>query len=547
MSLQKDSNEYVLCGGEDISALVVDLGFSTSKIGHNQEDTPRIFLNSICGEQIDNNENINESQKEKLKFPLNICNRSENVKIKPLFYKNKISNETMLNSDVFEKIIEYAIEGTVIKRVFECNDEIIEPIKSGGLNLKLDEHPILLSESNIHNNKIREEITEILFEKYNIPAIYFAKKAKLTSFSLGRSNSLVVDIGFSSLDINPVYEGYVLQKNSFEYDVGGDYLDRLIYENLKADNINVVPYFCYNGIPPNSSISSISSSSSNNNNNSSSNNSSSNISSSNISNYQDIFKNIHNSYKEEAILDIIRYMKETVCRVRIDTNKNYDNNTRHVKDNMSDEHATDYASSSYPNGNNPITVENSYGSHNNSYANNGYANNGYANNGYANNGYVNNSCVNNNNNETELKDETFDLPDGTKINIDKYKYDIAEHFFKNIPNKNNYKGLPQAIINCILSTDVDIRKDLLQSIIVTGGSSLFSGLVERLYNSLKEKECFTQFVKIKILNTTMVVELKYSSWIGGSILASLGTFQQLWVSKEEYSDAGHGLIVDRCF
>ncbi|VWU50523.1 actin-related protein, putative [Hepatocystis sp. ex Piliocolobus tephrosceles] len=512
MSLQKDSNEFVLCGGEDISALVVDLGFNSSKIGHNQEDTPRIFLNSICGEEIINNENINENLKNKLKFPLNICNRSENVKIKPLFYKNNISHEVILNSDVFEKIIEYSIEGTVSKRVFECNDEIIEPIKTGGLNLKLNEHPILLSEANIHNNKIREEITEILFEKYNIPAIYFAKKAKLTSFSLGRSNSLVVDIGHSSLNINPIYEGYVLQKNSFEYDVGGDYLDRVIYEKLKADNINIVPYFCYNNISLGKSIG---------------------------NNSEDLFKNIHSSYKEEGILDVIRYMKETICKVRVSTNMDCNENIKYekdnvkdiVKDNMSEEHVTDYASSSYPSGNNPSIAENSYSSHNNGYTNNGYTNNGYI----------------NNNHESELKDETFDLPDGTKINIDKYKYDIAEHLFKSIPHKNNFKGLPQAIINCILSTDVDIRKDLLQSIIVTGGSALFSGLVERLYNSLKEKECFTQFVKLKILNTTMLVELKYSSWIGGSILASLGTFQQLWVSKEEYSDAGHGLIFDRCF
>ncbi|ETW34144.1 hypothetical protein PFTANZ_05187 [Plasmodium falciparum Tanzania (2000708)] len=34
---------------------------------------------------------------------------------------------------------------------------------------------------------------------------------------------------------------------------------------------------------------------------------------------------------------------------------------------------------------------------------------------------------------------------------------------------NGCKGLPQSIINCIISTDVDIRKELLQSIVITGG------------------------------------------------------------------------------
>ncbi|CRH03915.1 actin-related protein, putative [Plasmodium relictum] len=461
MSLKNETNENILCGGEDISALVVDLGFNTSKIGHNQEDTPRIFLNSICGENIYEEErNISELEKKnyykKLKFPLNLYNRNENVRIKPLFDRDK-SNNVILNSDVFERILEYSIEGVEVKRIFECTDEIINPIKLGGLNLKFDEHPILLSESNIHNNKIREQITELLFEKYNVPALYFAKKAKLTSFSLGRSNSLVIDIGFSSLNINPVYEGYVLQKNSFEYNVGGDYFDKLIYDKLKKDNINIIPYFCsqkYNGI--------------------------------------DVYKNIHSSYKEEAILDIIRYMKESVCKIRIENDiKSKENNINNLKGNENDN-------------------------------------------------------LNNNMNDPP-KEEFFELPDGYKINVEKYKYDIAENLFKSIPSENNFKGLPQSIINCVISTDVDIRKDLLQSIILTGGSSLFPGLVERLFNSLREKECFSQSLKLKILNMTSLVENKYSSWLGGSILASLGTFQQLWISKKEYLDYGHKIIFDRCF
>ncbi|SBS87430.1 actin-related protein, putative [Plasmodium ovale] len=531
MGSKNDANEALLCGGEDISALVVDLGFCTSKIGHNQEDTPRIFLNSICGERIyvedartrgteqnsysdsggsgssgksgrSGGSGCSGSRRSvgrrgsRLKFPLNLYNRDEHVRIKPLFERDK-GGTVSLNGDVFEKILEYAIEGVTVKRVFECSDEVIDPIKLGGLNLNFEDHPILLSESNIHNNKIREEITEILFEKYNVPALYFAKKAKLTSFSLGRSNSLVIDVGFSSMNINPVYEGYVLQKNAFEYNIGGDYFDKLIYEKLKRDHINIVPYFCTNG------------------------------------NFKkgertaDLFRNIHSSYRKEAILDIVRYMKESVCRIRVE-------NSTPRSDTGGSGSGSGSASVSASGSVGGSVVGGSVGGRGNVIFNN--ADNGTP-----------NSTVKDIPNDIPPGEEYFELPDGAKINIDKYKYDIAENLFKSMPGENNFKGLPQSIINCILSSDVDIRKDLLQSIIVTGGSSQFPGLVERLLNSLKEKECFTQSVKLKILNTTSLVESTYSSWLGGSILASLGTFQQLWVSKREFLESGHALIFDRCF
>ena len=38
------------------------------------------------------------------------------------------------------------------------------------------------------------------------------------------------------------------------------------------------------------------------------------------------------------------------------------------------------------------------------------------------------------------------------------------------------------------------------------------------------------------------VERRFSVWIGGSILASLGSFQQMWMSKAEYQEHGAGLI-----
>ena len=42
-------------------------------------------------------------------------------------------------------------------------------------------------------------------------------------------------------------------------------------------------------------------------------------------------------------------------------------------------------------------------------------------------------------------------------------------------------------------------------------------------------------------------ERKYSVWIGGSILASLSTFQQMWISKAEYDESGPSIVHRKCF
>ena len=51
-------------------------------------------------------------------------------------------------------------------------------------------------------------------------------------------------------------------------------------------------------------------------------------------------------------------------------------------------------------------------------------------------------------------------------------------------------------------------------------------------------------MKIKIIAPP---ERKYSVWIGGSILASLSTFQQMWISKLEYDESGPSIVHRKCF
>jgi actin-like protein 6A len=87
---------------------------------------------------------------------------------------------------------------------------------------------------------------------------------------------------------------------------------------------------------------------------------------------------------------------------------------------------------------------------------------------------------------------------------------------------------------------VDVRRELYAGVVLTGGTALFSSLRDRLERELADSA--PAMAKVKVVSPANAVERRFSSWIGGSILASLGTFQQMWMSKAEYSEHGAGLI-----
>jgi len=104
--------------------------------------------------------------------------------------------------------------------------------------------------------------------------------------------------------------------------------------------------------------------------------------------------------------------------------------------------------------------------------------------------------------------------------------------------------LHELIHQSLLSVgDVDIRKELTSNVILTGGSSLFPNLDARL--SWELSQLLPAFTKPKVIAPRFSVERSCASWIGGSILTSLGSFQQLWLSRHEYEEYGATMSVQR--
>ena len=136
----------------------------------------------------------------------------------------------------------------------------------------------------------------------------------------------------------------------------------------------------------------------------------------------------------------------------------------------------------------------------------------------------------------------YELPDGNVITVDVARFKCPEALFQPSMVGKEAEGIHQTTFNTIMACDVDIRKDLYANIVCSGGSTMFEGIAERLQKELTALAPPSMTVKI-----IAPPERKYSVWIGGSILSALGTFQSMWITKEEYNDAGPSIVHRKCF
>jgi actin-related protein len=103
-------------------------------------------------------------------------------------------------------------------------------------------------------------------------------------------------------------------------------------------------------------------------------------------------------------------------------------------------------------------------------------------------------------------------------------------------------GIHDATYNSIMKADIDIRKDLYANIVLSGGTTMFPGFADRMKKEITALAPSTMNVKV-----IAPPERKYSVWIGGSILASLQSFQKMWITKKEYNETGPSIVHRKCF
>merc|ERR1712084_60217 len=131
--------------------------------------------------------------------------------------------------------------------------------------------------------------------------------------------------------------------------------------------------------------------------------------------------------------------------------------------------------------------------------------------------------------ESSDKEKTYELPDGNIITVGNERFRCPEVLFQPSMIGKEASGIHDSTFQSIMKCDVDVRKDLYWILLPPGCSTMIPGIGERMTKEITALAPST--MKIKVVAPP---ERKYSVWIGGSILSSLSTFQQMWISKSEY-------------
>jgi actin-related protein len=144
--------------------------------------------------------------------------------------------------------------------------------------------------------------------------------------------------------------------------------------------------------------------------------------------------------------------------------------------------------------------------------------------------------------ESSKIDKIYELPDGNVITVGNERFRCPEVLFQPSFIGKEAGGIHDTIFHSIMKTDVDIRRALYSNIVLSGGTTMFPGMGERMTRELAALAPSTMKIKVVALP-----DRKYSVWIGGSILSSLSTFQNMWISKQEYDESGPPIVHKKCF
>uniref|UniRef100_A0A8C7WTM3 Actin, beta 1 n=1 Tax=Oryzias sinensis TaxID=183150 RepID=A0A8C7WTM3_9TELE len=138
-------------------------------------------------------------------------------------------------------------------------------------------------------------------------------------------------------------------------------------------------------------------------------------------------------------------------------------------------------------------------------------------------------------------EKSYKLPDGQVITIGNERFRCPEALFQPLFLGMESAGINEMTYNSIMKCDVDIHENLYANTVLSGGTTMDPGITDRMQKEITALAPPTMKIEIYCDH-----QYHYSVWIGSSILASLSTFQQMWISKQEYDESGPATVHRKC-
>ncbi|KAF8055322.1 ARP4 [Scenedesmus sp. PABB004] len=422
-------------GGDEVNAVVLDLGTWQTKAGYAGDDTPKAVFPSLAG--VVGGDGASGME----------VDGAEGGGGRRLYLGSQELGYRRPGMDV---VSPFNAEGLL--EDWEATQRIWEYALKDRLMVDPKENAVLLAEPTHNSRAVREKTVQAAFEHLGCPALFLAKDAVLATFSVAKQTGVVVDAGYDATTVAGVHDGYVLTKSISRSPVGGRLLNSCLRAALEARGVVLRPRQTFKrvekkGAPGEYDVVDVDSA--------------------------DLTPGFLAHQTELIVGDI----KELVSRV-------------------SDVHFVEADNLTVP-------------------------------------------AI------------TYELPDGNEIQVGVDRFKVPELLFqpqlvRTFPGMAEHalpegaKGLAGLVVDSVNRCDTDVRKDLYQHVVLAGGTSLLAQMRERL--ELDISTAAPGGTKVKVTAPVNPTERRHAVWIGGSILASLGSFQQMWLSKQEYEEHGAGLI-----